>query len=452
VVDTINGRPRYTPTLLGTALFRHSEGLAAPARLPISLDKMLMFTWVHGLAFAMVGGAASWLLSVAERRPSVGFGILMLFVVFEFGFIAAAWVFVEPVLQTLAWPAVLVANLLAAATMGGYFACGIHTCGSARSSRHQVRPSRSSVAALAIGLGLSVGAAAAHEGHDHPMPDAIAAIDPSRTYPYGLVAAGGGHFHALVVMPGMTTVFAGTHIGLFRSNDLGLTWRLAAPRFSGDDVHAIARDPLTGVLYVASHRQGLLVSRDDGASWHDDSLGLPGRDLHALALDSRRARGVYVWAVGHGLLYRAAETRRWQTLAGGAALADVESLATNPEEAWRLYAGTASGVWVSTDHGRHWQRPKAGLHSRTNGVTVAPPWPDRVFAASLDGVFVGRADGTGWQPLPPSPAFWGPIDGFAFLKGRPELMFGVAHDGVVAVRALKDGEWTPLALAEKRGF
>ena len=121
VVDTINGRPLYTPTVLGTALFRHGEGLAGPARLPISLDMVLMFTWVHGLAFAMAGGAVSWLLSVAERRPTVGFGILMLFVVFEFGFIAAAWVFAEPVLHTLAWPAVLVANLLAAATMGGYF-------------------------------------------------------------------------------------------------------------------------------------------------------------------------------------------------------------------------------------------------------------------------------------------------------------------------------------------
>ena len=121
VVDTIDGRPLYTPTVLGTALFRHGEGLAAPTSLPISLDMVLMFTWAHGLAFALVGGAVSWLLSVAERRPNVGFGILLLFVAFEFGFIAAALVFAEPVLHALAWPAVLVANLLAAATMGAYF-------------------------------------------------------------------------------------------------------------------------------------------------------------------------------------------------------------------------------------------------------------------------------------------------------------------------------------------
>jgi hypothetical protein len=45
----------------------------------------------------------------------------MLFVFFEFGFIAAAMLLAEPVLQALAWPAILVANLLAATAMGGYF-------------------------------------------------------------------------------------------------------------------------------------------------------------------------------------------------------------------------------------------------------------------------------------------------------------------------------------------
>ncbi len=319
--------------------------------------------------------------------------------------------------------------------------------GAAGEAVNRPRHPHMSLAALAIALVFFVTAAGAHEGHTHPTPDPTA-IDANRAYPYSLVAAGGGHFHALLVMPGMTAVFAGTHIGLFRSDDLGLTWRLAAPRLSGDDVHAIARDPRTGALYVATHGQGLLVSHDGGVSWRDDSAGLPDHDLHALALDPGRD-GVYVWVVGHGLFYRAPDARRWQPLAGLDGLADVESLATSPGDPQRLYAGTASGVWVSEDGGRHWQQPKAGLHARTAGVAVATSWPDRVFAATLDGVFVGRADGTRWEPLPLSPAFWGPIDGFAFLEGRPDVMFGVAHDGVVAVRTLKDGEWTPLALTAK---
>ena len=61
------------------------------------------------------------LLAVAERNPSIGFGVLLLFVVFEFGFTVTAMLFAAPVLKALTWPAVLVANLLAAAAMGGYF-------------------------------------------------------------------------------------------------------------------------------------------------------------------------------------------------------------------------------------------------------------------------------------------------------------------------------------------
>ncbi len=120
VIDSIQGRPLYTPTVLGTALFGRGAGLPWPDVGP-DFGMVLMFTWVHGLAFVVVGGIVARLLALAERQPSVGFGIVMLFVFFEFGFIAAAMLFAAPVLHALAWPAILVANLLAAAAMGGYF-------------------------------------------------------------------------------------------------------------------------------------------------------------------------------------------------------------------------------------------------------------------------------------------------------------------------------------------
>lgn len=121
LLDTLTGRPLYTPTVLGTALFRHGAGLASPETLPVSMEMVWMFTWVHGLAFAALGGAVSWLLGVAERHPSFGFGVLLLFVVFQFGFIAVAMIVAAPILHALAWPAILGANLLAASAMTAYF-------------------------------------------------------------------------------------------------------------------------------------------------------------------------------------------------------------------------------------------------------------------------------------------------------------------------------------------
>ncbi len=80
-----------------------------------------MFTWVHGMVFAVIGGSVSYLLRLIEKNADLGFGILLLFVVLEFGFIVAAFIFAEPILHALAWPAVLIGNLLATAGMAGYF-------------------------------------------------------------------------------------------------------------------------------------------------------------------------------------------------------------------------------------------------------------------------------------------------------------------------------------------
>jgi hypothetical protein len=117
VLDTLAGRPLATPSLLGTALFHRGAAVPVPE---VSLEMVLMFTWVHGLVFVGLGGIASWLLAQAERHPSFGFGVVILFVLFQFGFAVTAMLFAAPVLVELGWPSILAANLLAAATMAAY--------------------------------------------------------------------------------------------------------------------------------------------------------------------------------------------------------------------------------------------------------------------------------------------------------------------------------------------
>jgi hypothetical protein len=121
ILDSVAGRPFRTPTILGTAIFRGGQGLASPESIPVSFEMVLLYTWVHALVFLVIGGVAAQLLAVAERQPNAGFGILLLFVVFEFGFLVLTLLFAEPVLHALTWPAVLVGNLLAALAMGLYF-------------------------------------------------------------------------------------------------------------------------------------------------------------------------------------------------------------------------------------------------------------------------------------------------------------------------------------------
>jgi hypothetical protein len=120
LLDTFAGRPLYTPTVLGTALFRRGAGLDSPDMLPVSMEMVGMFTWVHGLVFVVIGGVASRLLALAERNPNFGFGVLLLFVVFQAGFAIVSMLFASWVPRALGWPAILAANLIAAFAMATY--------------------------------------------------------------------------------------------------------------------------------------------------------------------------------------------------------------------------------------------------------------------------------------------------------------------------------------------
>ena len=121
VVDMMHGRPFYTPTVLGTALFGRGVWPATLETLPPSFDMVAMFTWVHVLAFAVLGVVVAHLIAIAERNPSLGFGIVLLFVILQACFTVAAMIVAEPVLRALTWQAILVANFLAAGVIAGYF-------------------------------------------------------------------------------------------------------------------------------------------------------------------------------------------------------------------------------------------------------------------------------------------------------------------------------------------
>jgi hypothetical protein len=121
VVDVAQGRPFYTPTVLGTALFGRGAWPGTLESMPPSFEMVAMFTWVHLLAFAVIGIAVSRLIAMAEQHPGLGFGFVLLFVILTACFTAAAMIVAAPVLRALTLPSILVANLLAAAVMAGYF-------------------------------------------------------------------------------------------------------------------------------------------------------------------------------------------------------------------------------------------------------------------------------------------------------------------------------------------
>jgi hypothetical protein len=126
IYDAAQGRPFRTPALLGAATF---EGVKDPSSVPVAAHLVLQYTVLHGVVFAMIGVLIAYLIVSAQREPN---RLLMLFIAllcFEVFFLALVGWLAHPVLGGVAWWAILVANVLAAAGMLTYFFVGHRALG-----------------------------------------------------------------------------------------------------------------------------------------------------------------------------------------------------------------------------------------------------------------------------------------------------------------------------------
>ena len=117
VVDSIAGRPLFTPAALGSAIL---NGASGPPGVEFSAATIVGYTLIHIAAFLLAGVLVSAMVTQAERAPYLVFGMILLLVMFETFFIAMVAMLGTWLMQELAWWSVLVGNLLAAASMGAY--------------------------------------------------------------------------------------------------------------------------------------------------------------------------------------------------------------------------------------------------------------------------------------------------------------------------------------------
>jgi len=115
LIDTLAGRPFYTPAILGSAA---TIGLRDPELVLVNFQSVGAYTAFHLLAFFAVGVVASALAHEAEKSLHVLWLVVEFFLIFEFAFYAAVGLVFSPLLAELAWINVAVGNLIAAIGMG----------------------------------------------------------------------------------------------------------------------------------------------------------------------------------------------------------------------------------------------------------------------------------------------------------------------------------------------
>jgi hypothetical protein len=117
IVDVLEGRPLFTPSLLGSVLFLRESAEAVTG---VNIPMVFAYTGVHFAIFVTVGMAAAFMVSEFERNPPVGLVLLLLFICFEAGFFGITVGIAPGVIGVLGAWLVGIANLLAAAAMAAY--------------------------------------------------------------------------------------------------------------------------------------------------------------------------------------------------------------------------------------------------------------------------------------------------------------------------------------------
>src|SRR2546422_105957 len=167
------------------------------------------------------------------------------------------------------------------------------------------------------------------------------------------------------------TVYAGTDLGLYRSDDGGAKWRLLENPMKGAVVWSMAIDPIDPAVMFAGtgtpSKPGIFRSTDAGKSWQ-----------------AARAREVFPWHYPRGIAVKPGDPRTVFLTLGDST------------------PGRIGTVVRSRDAGVTWENLKFPVqpNSAIWTVTISASAPDTMFAASRYG-YLYRSDdgGDSWRKL-----------------------------------------------------
>jgi len=200
---------------------------------------------------------------------------------------------------------------------------------------------------------------------------------------------------------------SGSGSGVYKSEDGGLSWRLAADGLPSEDVIALAisstQPPL---LYALVGVRGDVYASADGAqSWtHLGNSGLFGGFEHWMHVDPVDSNVIFALARSNELTRSSDGGSTWLPFGEGLPRDEhsvhILSLAIDPTDSNIIYAGTGGhvggghGVYKSTDGGQTWSAVNQGmLDYRITALAVDPAHPQTVYAGADDGEFFKTSDG-----------------------------------------------------------
>ena len=176
-----------------------------------------------------------------------------------------------------------------------------------------------------------------------------------------------------------------------------------------------------GTIYLATQNDGVRKSEDFGVTWTGVGSGLTRKSVTSLVFDADQeplvagtrdsdGNGQYTFGAWDqdgeaGAVYKwDSLLQTWRRVSEELIGSAVFSVVNGPGDPEKVYAASMEGVFFSPDGGetweaRHWGLPRPDGYFKASDIVIHPEDPDRLFVESwLFGVYASSDGGKHWTP------------------------------------------------------
>ncbi len=200
-------------------------------------------------------------------------------------------------------------------------------------------------------------------------------------------------------------VYCGTfEHGLWRSDDLGVSWRKVGNGIAYSKVMSVAVSPVErigklGVVYAGTEPSSLFRSEDGGKTWEEKtalnrlpsskSWSFPPRPythhIRWIATDPIVPAQLFVAIEAGALVHSRDAGSTWEDRVPDGPF-DTHTLVIHPTTRGRIYSSAGDCYYESNDGGLTWHKPRVGLrHYYLYGLAVDPTDPDAIVVSASSG-------------------------------------------------------------------